>query len=259
MFRGHLTASGCILALLLTSPGLADDGRFGDLDFSRLSKPQEQFFWKRLKDLAIEEAVISYCGQSDDFEQRAKQGIHACVTSEALNKAESFFKSELKAAKDTLGERQASCRGKPEATSGWLGVDISPVSKNAADSPGASAGAGALVTGALDDSPAAAADLKAGDVITTVNGETIAGPKELSAKIRGLAPGATAQLGVLRNGAERTVTVKLGAMAFDRQGRLALDMPALIESSKQDLKSVSDQVTEMCQKCKTSIWAVFCN
>jgi serine protease Do len=115
------------------------------------------------------------------------------------------------------------------------------------------------VTGALNDSPAAAADLKAGDVITTVNGETIAGPKELSAKIRGLAPGATVQLGVLRNGAGRTVTVKLGAMAFDRQGRIALDMPALIESSKQDLKSVSDQVTEMCQKCKTSIWAMFCH
>jgi hypothetical protein len=255
MFRGRLTASVCILALVLTSPGLADDGPFGNLDFSRLSKPQEQFFWKRLKDLAVEEAVISYCGQPDDFEQRAKQGIHSCVTSEALNKAESFFKSEFKAAKDTIGERHASCRGKPEATSGWLGVDIGPVSNNAADSPGA----GALVTVALDGSPAAAADLKAGDVITSVNGETVAGPKELSAKIRGLAPGATAQLGVLRNGAGRTVTVKLGAMAFDRQGRMALDMPALIESSKQDLKSVSDQVTEMCQKCKTSIWAVFCH
>ena len=247
------------MALLLSSPGLADDGPFGDLDFSRLSKPQEQFLWKRLEDLAVEEAVITYCGEPDDFEQRAKQGIRSCVTSEALNKAESFFKSELKAAKDTLSERQASCHGKPEATSGWLGVDISPVGTDVASSPGASAGSGAFVARTLDDSPAATADLKAGDAIISVNGESIAGPKELSAKIRGLAPGATVQLGVLRSGAGRTVTVKLGAMAFDRQGRIALDMPALIESSKQDLKSVSDQVTEMCQKCKTSIWAMFCH
>jgi hypothetical protein len=247
------------LALLLTSPGLADDGPSGDLDFSRLSKPQEQFFWKRLKDLAVEEAVISYCGQPDDFEQRSKQGIRSCVTSDALNKAQSFFESELKATKDSLGERRASCRGKPEATSGWLGVDITPVGKDGAGSPGVPAGSGAVVTGALEDSPAASADLRAGDVITSVNGEIVAGPKELSAKIRGLAPGATVQLGVLRDGAGRTVTVKLGAMAFDRQGRIALDMPALIDSSKQDLKSVSDQVTEMCQKCKTSIWAMFCH
>jgi hypothetical protein len=251
-------ASGCILALLLSSPGQADDGPSGDLDFSRLSKPQEQFFWKRLTDLAVEEAVLTYCGQSDDFEQRVKQGIRSCVTSEALNKAESFFESELKATKDSLSERRASCHGKPEATSGWLGVDIGPAAKDVASSPGG-AGSGALVTGALHDSPAAAADLRAGDVITAVNGENIAGPKELSAKIRSLAPGATVQLGVLRDGAGRTVTVKLGAMAFDRQGRIALDMPALIESSKQDLKSVSDQVIEMCQKCKTSIWAMFCH
>jgi PDZ domain len=252
-------ASGCVVALLLASPGRADDGPFGDLDFSRLSKPQEQFFWKRLKSLAVEEAVLTYCDQPDDFEQQAKQGIRSCVTSEALNKAESFFKFELKAAKDGLGARQASCRAKPEATSGWLGVDIGPVWKDAADSPGARAGSGALVAGALDDSPAAAADLRAGDVITTVNGDAVAGPKELSAKIRALAPGATVQLGVLRDGAGRTVSVKLGAMAFDKQGRVALDMPALVESSKQDLKSVSDQVTEMCQKCKTSIWAMFCH
>ena len=247
------------MALLLGSHGLADDGPFGDLDFSRLSKPQEQFFWNRLKSLAEEEAVLAYCAEPDDFEQRAKQGIRSCVTSEALNKAESFFKSQVKATKDSLGERQASCRGKPEATGGWLGVDISPAGEDAVDSSGSHARSGVLVAAAFDGSPAAAADLRAGDVITALDGETIAGPKELSAKIRALAPGAEVQLDVLRNGAGRTVTVKLGAMAFDRQGRIALDMPALIESSKRDLKSVSDQVTEMCQKCKTSIWAVFCH
>src|SRR5271167_1530804 len=117
-------ASGCILALFLTSPGRADDGPYGDLDFSRLSKPQEQFFWKRLKSLAVEEAVLTYCGQPDDFEQRAKQGIRSCVTSEALNKAESIFKSELKAIETSFNERKPPCSAKPEVTRGWLGVDL---------------------------------------------------------------------------------------------------------------------------------------
>jgi hypothetical protein len=245
--------------LFLLSPGRADDGKFGDLDFTRLSKPQEQFFWKRLKSLAFEEAVITYCGQPDDFEQRAKQGIQSCVTAEAMNKAESFFKSEFEASVDSFGERKMACNAKPDSMRGWLGVDLRPVGKDTADSLGARVASGALVVSAFDDSPAAAADVKAGDVITSVNGENIADPQELSAKIRALAPGTTVQLGVLRNGAGHTVSVKLGAMAFDHQGKIVFDMPALIESSKEDLKYVSDEVTEMCRKCKTSIWAMFCH
>jgi hypothetical protein len=249
--------SGFILVLFFHAPGRADDSRFGDLDFTRLSKPQEQLFWECLKALAVEEAAITYCGQPDDFELRAKQGIRSCVTADALNKAQSFFESEMKGTINSFRERRIACNAIPEATSGWLGIYLSSVGKGGSNSPGV--GSGALVAGALDDSPAAAADLKPGDVITSVNGENIAGPKELSAKIRVIAPGTTVQLGVLRDGAGHSVSVKLGAMAFDRQGKIALDMPALIASSKQDLKSVSDQVIEMCQKCKTSIWAMFCH
>ena len=243
--------SGCVLTLLLASSAWAEEPPFGDLDFSKMTKPQEQFFWKRLKSLALEEAVIAYCGQPDDFETRAKQGIRACVTAEALNKAETFFKSELSATKESLGARKASCRAKPEPTSGWLGIDIAPVENGA--------GAGALVAGALEGSPAAASDLKTGDVIRQVNGVIVGSPKELSAKIRALSPGATVTLGVLRDGAGRSVSVKLGAQAFDAQGRVALDLASMIEPSKHDLKSVSDEVADMCQKCKTSIWAIFCH
>ena len=47
-------------------------------------------------------------------------------------------------------------------------------------------------------------------------------------------------------------------MAFDADGSVALDMPALIASSQDDLKRVADEVTDMCRKCKTTIWSVFC-
>jgi hypothetical protein len=60
-------------------------------------------------------------------------------------------------------------------------------------------------------------------------------------------------------GAARPVTVKLVAMAFDRQGKIALDMAAPIESSKQDRKSVSGKSRRRARRCKTSIWAVFCH
>jgi PDZ domain len=255
--RARLPLASVWLALVLTAPAFADEAPFGSLGFSRLSKPQEDFFWKRLKSLAIEEAILTYCGQSDDFARAAKQGIRACVTSEALNRAESFFDSELKTAQNDLRGRWASCRAKPEATRGWLGVELKSVGKEEADARTPS-GKGALVTGALEDSPAANAQLKPGDIIEAVNGQPIAAPKDLSTTIRGFSPGATVQLDVSRDGVERTISVKLGAMAFDQDGRTALDMPALVASSKQDLKYVADEVTAMCLKCKTSIWAVFC-
>ncbi len=236
-----------ILASLLCFPAVAEDSSYGTLDFSKLTKSQADFFWTRLKSLAVEEAVLGYCNQSDDFELAAKQGIRACVTEEALNKAAAYFKAEGKEATNALHKRKASCQGKPKADHGWLGVELEPAGDK-----------GALVTGAVDGSPAASADLKAGDVITAVNGDAIAGPKELSAKIRGLSPGAAVNLGVSRADAARTVSLKLGAMAFDADGRTALDMPAMVVASKQDLKAVADEVTSMCQKCKTSIWAVFC-
>ena len=117
-------SSGAILALFLLSSGHADNSQFGDLDFTRLTKPQEQFLWKRLKSLAFEEAVITYCGQPDDFEMRTKQGIQSCVTADALNKADSFYRSELKMNLDDIKERKAACNAKPDSVRGWLGVTL---------------------------------------------------------------------------------------------------------------------------------------
>lgn len=235
---------GAVL-LALAAPARAEEG-YGNLDFARMSKTQEAFFWRRLKSLAIEEAVLAHCGARDDFETRAKEGIRACVTREALDKAEAFFQTELKSAQTTLRARKASCSGKAEPQRGWLGVEIAAAPK------------GALVTGAVEGSPAAAADLKAGDIIASVNGEAIAGPKELTAKIRALGPGATVALGLARDGAEVKASVKLGGQAFDASGQVALDMPALVASSREDLAKVATEVTDMCGKCKSSIWAMFC-
>src|SRR5437588_8216397 len=125
------------LALCLALPASADEATYGSLDFSRLSKTQADFFWKRLKSLAAEEAVLTYCGQPDTFAEVATQGIRACVTADALHQAEAAFKAELQATEADLRKRKASCRGKPEATRGWLGVEIKPVENG---------GKGALVT-----------------------------------------------------------------------------------------------------------------
>src|ERR1700679_1972706 len=122
-----------LLTLCCLSPGRAADSQYGSLDFARMTKEQEQFFWNRLDLLAFEEAIITYCGQSDDFEKSAQRGIQACVTEDALTKADSFFKNKLNAQLKRLGEQKFGCKTKAAGSSvhGWLGVEVQPVGKDA--------------------------------------------------------------------------------------------------------------------------------
>ena len=126
---------GLALALGCFSLARADDQQYGSLDFSRMTKEQEQFFWNRLDLLAFEEAILTYCGQPDDFATRAKQGIQACVTQEALRKAETFYKAKLSASLVRLGAQKLSCKSKAVGASmhGWLGVEVQPIAAAVAE------------------------------------------------------------------------------------------------------------------------------
>ncbi|MGD0721686.1 MAG: Do family serine endopeptidase [Roseiarcus sp.] len=102
---------------------------------------------------------------------------------------------------------------------GWLGVEIQPVSDDIADSLGVKPASGALVAKDQPGSPALAAGVRPGDIITSVNGEAVADPKELARKIALLGPKATAELGIVRNGAAQTLSVKLGEMAGEKEAK----------------------------------------
>ena len=97
-------------------------------------------------------------------------------------------------------------------TRGWLGVQIQPITPEIADSLGLDRTAGALVVSPQDDSPAAKAGIEAGDAILAVNGATIDSPTALARTIATMAPGATAELTVFRNGREQTIAVELGRL-----------------------------------------------
>ena len=100
---------------------------------------------------------------------------------------------------------------------GWLGVQIQPVTQDIADSMGLKESKGALVDKAEKDSPAAAAGLKDGDVITSVNGEAVADSHDLARKIAALGPKKEADLAIIRNGSTQTMKVTLGAMQDEKQ------------------------------------------
>jgi serine protease Do len=106
-------------------------------------------------------------------------------------------------------------------TRGWMGVQIQTVTPDIADGLGLKKVAGAIVDEPQAGSPAATAGIKAGDVITTVNGKEVKGSRELARSVALLAPGSTVQLGFQRNGEEKTVTVTLGTLPSQQQANAA--------------------------------------
>jgi serine protease Do len=101
-------------------------------------------------------------------------------------------------------------------TRGWIGVQIQSVSQDIADSLGLKDASGALVAGVEKDSPAASAGVRSGDVITAVDGETIADPHELARRIASMGPKKTVSLALIRDGATKTLDVTLSAMPPDK-------------------------------------------
>ncbi|MBC8130562.1 MAG: Do family serine endopeptidase [Rhizobiaceae bacterium] len=104
----------------------------------------------------------------------------------------------------------ASLREGVNVERGWLGVQIAPVTDDIAEAVGLSNEEGAIVTLPETNTPAAEAGIETGDVITAVNGEAVANPRELSRKVAGFAPGTTIDIKVWRGNGEQTIAVKLG-------------------------------------------------
>ena len=90
-----------------------------------------------------------------------------------------------------------------------MGVTIQDLNQTLASSFGLQRPDGALVASVAPDSPAASAGLKAGDVVTEVNGQPITSSGALSSRIGLMTPGETVHLKVWRDKASKDVAVKL--------------------------------------------------
>lgn len=98
-----------------------------------------------------------------------------------------------------------------------LGVVVQDVNQALAESFGLKQPDGALIASVAPDSPAAAAGLKPGDVITEVDGEPIVRSGSLSSHIGLSTPGETVKLKVWRDRAFTNIDAKLGAFEPEAQ------------------------------------------
>lgn len=95
---------------------------------------------------------------------------------------------------------------------GWLGVTIQDISNKIGKAMDLKSLNGALIGDVLKDSPASKAGLQAGDVVETLNGNTIDNSSTFRSAISSMQPGTEVKLGVVRDGKPMDITVKLGEM-----------------------------------------------
>lgn len=88
---------------------------------------------------------------------------------------------------------------------GFLGVQITALSEDLADSLGLPKNRGEFIQGVQEDGAAAKAGIKAGDVVISINGKDVTPDQTLSFIVANIKPGTTVPVELIRNGKRQTV------------------------------------------------------
>lgn len=118
---------------------------------------------------------------------------------------------------DVAMESVAQLKATGHVARGYLGVVTQDVTRDLADAYGLPRPAGALVAKVLDDTPAAKAGLKEGDVIVKFNGEDIKLSSDLPQLIGRAKVGQSYPLVLYREGKQRTLNFAVAALPEEAQ------------------------------------------
>jgi Do/DeqQ family serine protease len=125
-------------------------------------------------------------------------GINTAIFSKSGGSEGVGFAIPVDLATDVMA--QVVSRGK--VVRGWIGVVGRSVTPQLAESFGLRARSGVLISSTLEDSPAEHAGLRPGDVVTGVDGQTVASTHELIKAVAAAGPGSNVDLEIWR-GSER--------------------------------------------------------
>ena len=101
-----------------------------------------------------------------------------------------------------------------QVTRGWIGVEPQDLNAELAETfgikPSAVKSGGVVLTGVLQNGPAAQAGIQPGDVITAVNGKPVSNVSQLLTAVAALKPGTPAPMTVLRKDGQKEIAVTPG-------------------------------------------------
>lgn len=130
-----------------------------------------------------------------------------------------------------------------KVTRGWLGVTIQPVDDDMAANLALDKAKGALVADVSVGSPAEKYGIKAGDVITAINGKAMEDIRAVSRTVADLKPGTNAKVGVWRDGKAKDFNVAI-AIFPDKLDMASADDATSDEATVMATKSLGLSLTQ---------------
>jgi S1-C subfamily serine protease len=106
-----------------------------------------------------------------------------------------------------------------QVTRGWIGVEPNDLSPELAETFGVKAREGVIITGVLQNGPAAQAGIRPGDVIVSVGGRPVGNVSELLSTVAGLKPAVPATFSLLRRDDRLELAVTPGVRPKPRAPR----------------------------------------
>ena len=104
-----------------------------------------------------------------------------------------------------------------QVTRGWIGVEPNELTPELAQTFGVDAKQGVIITGVLQNGPAARGGMKPGDVVTGVSGQAVHSVPELLSAVAALKPGAEANFEVQRPAGKSNLAIAPGTRPKPRQ------------------------------------------
>ena len=136
-------------------------------------------------------------------------GVNSAIISPSGGSVGIGFAIPSSLVRDVVGQ----IRTAGHVTRGYLGVEAQEVTPDIAASLGLKAGThGALVAATQPDSPAAKAGVQPGDIVESVDSKPVTSPHDLASIVAAVHPGGTAQVAILRNGTDRTLSVAVATL-----------------------------------------------
>jgi len=136
---------------------------------------------------------------------------------------------------------------------GYIGVQIQPVTADVANAIGLDHPTGALVAHVSDDSPAAAAGLKTGDIVTALGGRDIKDPKDLSRAVADVSPGTKEDLTVWRKGSSVNVPITVGKNSEDQKTASADETPSPSSGRNSGVPSLGLALTDITPQARQAL------
>ncbi len=130
-----------------------------------------------------------------------------------------------------------------DSDGGYLGVQTKEVTKDNYSKLGLASVRGVAIEKVLDNSPAAAAGLKAGDVIIRFENEEVTSVRKLTRMVGEVAPDHEVRIAVLRNGVQQEIMATLGKRPAAQFGNGSFGVavpPPLANAEIEKLKELGD-------------------